>query len=183
MPAARRHDGATPMTRSRIGNDPLISSPNRHARLAGLRPESNSADSCLRGMSPLIVSRECHSNKKRRMRRITPQRRIRADPPFCRHRVEPFETSPLDAKGMTFIAGSSRKRGDTDRRRPTTGGNSATALRYVPAKLARGYMHKIKIRVPYHGRSIAHEPEKLFRDSILSEKYRYVRSTLECAPR
>lgn len=25
---------ATPMTRSRVGNDPLISSPNRHARLA-----------------------------------------------------------------------------------------------------------------------------------------------------
>ncbi|KYQ54243.1 Uncharacterized protein C4orf37 like protein [Trachymyrmex zeteki] len=91
-----RHDGdATPMTRSRVGNDPLISSPNRHAWLAGLRPESNSADSCLRGMSPLIVSRECHSNKKRRMRRITPQRHIRAGPPFCRHREKPFEMLPL----------------------------------------------------------------------------------------
>ncbi|EGI71008.1 Uncharacterized protein C4orf37-like protein [Acromyrmex echinatior] len=91
-----RHDGdATPMTRSRIGNDPLISSPNRHARLASLRPESNSADSCLRGMSPLIVSRECHFNKKRRMRRITPQRRIRVGPPFCRHRERPFEMLPL----------------------------------------------------------------------------------------
>lgn len=90
---ARGTDGnATPMTRSDVGNDPLISSPNRHARLAGLRPESNSADSCLRGMSPLIVSRECHFNKKRR---ITLQRRIRAGPPFCRHREKPFETSPF----------------------------------------------------------------------------------------
>lgn len=179
MPAARRHDGTTPMTRSRIGNDPLISSPNRHARLAGLRPESNSADSCLRGMSPLIVSRECHSNKKRRMRRITPQRRIRADPPFCRHWVEPFETSPLDAKGMTFIAGSSRKRADTDRR-PTTGGNSATALHYVPTKLARSYMHKIKIRVPYHGRSIAYEPKRLFEIPYFQKN---IATLEECAPR
>jgi len=89
----RHNSNTTPMTRSHVGNDPLISSPNRHARLAGLRPESNSADSCLRGMSPLIVSRECHFNKKRRMRRITLQRRICAGPPFCREKS--FETSPL----------------------------------------------------------------------------------------
>lgn len=123
--------GTTPMTRSDVGNDPLISSPNRHARLAGLRPESNSADSCLRGMSPLIVSRECHFNKKRRMRRITPQRRIRAGSPFRRHRGRTFESvaarAGSTAKGMTFHTSSNRKQ-YRPLDRPMTGGNSATTL-------------------------------------------------------
>ncbi|KYM78964.1 Uncharacterized protein C4orf37 like protein [Atta colombica] len=80
---------ATPMTRSRIGNDPLISSPNRHARLAGLRPESNSADSCLQGMSPLIVK----GGTPKSMVNNEVVWRARCSAPRC-HRTDKVTTPP-----------------------------------------------------------------------------------------